>query len=183
MTTLTLPIVVGKKYVRRDGSSIRTKTVHMSGNWVIDEEGDAYWIESGGWYQGSTSHQWDLVADYIEPAKGHPHAALMMEFAKDAQESEAPWLRWELDWGCNKWATMDSAPVWNPIVKYRRKPTVTPDPHAENAAEYAKDMAETDKAWERWEIDFANAHQECWTDCRQHPGWSREMKYRRKEQS
>ena len=49
--------------------------------------------------------------------------------------------------------------------------------HAAAMAEYAKDAAETDKPWERWEFsktgrDYDSLHE--------HPSWNPDVKYRRK---
>ena len=53
-----------------------------------------------------------------------------------------------------------------------------PDPHAENAKLYAEDMAETDRAWLRWEAsgrqDFAAT-----VRCTMHPEWRPGLFYRR----
>lgn len=192
MTTLTLPIVVGKKYVRRDGKVITAKYAQECSYWAALVEGDnvtalnTVYLATGLVFGESDHDPFDLVSDYIEPAKGHPHAALMMEFAKDAAECETPCAGWqwkrveESGWrDCE-----DMMPTWSSWLDYRRKPTVTPDPHAENAAAYAKDMAETDKAWERWEMRLQSSnHTGPWVDLRSHPRWSEGVTYRRKEQS
>ena len=49
--------------------------------------------------------------------------------------------------------------------------------HAAAMAEYAKDAAETDKPWERWE--FSRKDEE-YRPLRHHPHWTENMKYRRK---
>lgn len=51
--------------------------------------------------------------------------------------------------------------------------------HAALMAEYAKDAAETDKPWERWETrgDYDGSR---WVDSGSHPRWSPESDYRRK---
>ena len=49
--------------------------------------------------------------------------------------------------------------------------------HAAAMAEYAKDAAETDKPWERWE--FSHWGQE-YTSLHRHPNWHKDNKYRRK---
>lgn len=193
MTTLTLPIVVGKKYVRRDGEVITARAspdqCHEWGAIVDDGAFSAHntvYKETGRVFGPTDNDGYDLVSDYIEPAKGHPHAALMLEFAKDAAESDTPWDRWECQWQyAEDWKQLQMPPIWNPDCGYRRKPTVTPDPHAENAAEYAKDMAVSDKAWERWECR-ARLNGEnfgSWSELYQHPCWLEDRQYRRKEQS
>lgn len=189
--TLSLPIVVGKKYVRRDGKLITasrpaagffedTVFVRADDEPTICHPTSLVWKSEGLISKNSPDHPHDLVADYIEPAKGHPHAALMMEFAKDAAESETPWERWEVSppSGCG-WCNLHHLPGWHETQRYRRKPTVTPDPHAENAAEYAKDMALSDKAWERWEWRMANSAYS-WNQMQGHPSWEPELEYQRR---
>lgn len=184
---LTLPIVVGKKYVRRDGEVITarasTDQCHEWGAIVDDGAFSAHntvYKETGRVFGPTENDRYDLVSDYIEPAKGHPHAALMMEFAKDAAESETPWERWEVSppSGCG-WCNLHHLPGWHETQRYRRKPTVTPDPHAENAAEYAKDMALSDKAWERWEWRMANSAYS-WNQMQGHPSWEPKLEYQRR---
>jgi hypothetical protein len=60
---------------------------------------------------------------------------------------------------------------------------MTAHKHAALMAEYAKDAAETDKPWERWEV----RNQTCpideyrvWNTCRSHPEWVEGCEYRRK---
>ena len=55
--------------------------------------------------------------------KGHPHAALMAEYAKDAAETDKPWERWEARIASNQpWATCVGNPSWTRAYSYRRKP-------------------------------------------------------------
>jgi len=206
--TLTLPIVVGKKYVRRDGKVIEAKPVPDldSFAWVTDIEPDwddfqsyepaCVYLYNGRIYYNNNAERdtpLDLVSDYIEPAKGHPHAALMMEFAKDAAETRNPIALWQYRRPGEEWADFEGANVinetgtpgfcgWYPDYAYRRRPTISPDPHAENAAEYAKDMALSDKAWEGWECRDAGTLDD-WTELYSHPAWGHDTLYRRKEQS
>ena len=51
----------------------------------------------------------------------HNHAALMLQYAKDAMETDKPWERWE--WFDDKsWYPCSNPPVWEVNMKYRRKP-------------------------------------------------------------
>ena len=51
----------------------------------------------------------------------HKHAALMLQYAKDAMETDKPWERWE--WFDDKsWYPCSNSPVWEVNMKYRRKP-------------------------------------------------------------
>lgn len=53
----------------------------------------------------------------------HKHAELMMEYAKDAMESETPWEGWQrFHLGHKHWTDMSRAPTWNPEMEYRRRP-------------------------------------------------------------
>ena len=52
----------------------------------------------------------------------HPHAALMLQYAQDAAETDKPWERWELRLGTNAlWAVCTQNPSWIPDYSYRRK--------------------------------------------------------------
>ena len=57
----------------------------------------------------------------------HKHAALMLQYAQDAAETDKPWERWEykID-GCNGgWlSVLNTHPDWNVNFDYRRKPQV-----------------------------------------------------------
>lgn len=57
----------------------------------------------------------------------HPHAELMIEYGKDALESDTPWKNWEYRSNdSNRWCELKNHPEWNIYIKYRRKPqTVT----------------------------------------------------------
>ena len=54
---------------------------------------------------------------------------------------------------------------------------MTKHPHAENMALYAQDALETDKPWERWEVEYPAC---IWTPLDNHPEWNSHAKYRRK---
>ena len=51
--------------------------------------------------------------------------------------------------------------------------------HAAAMAEYAKDAAETDMPWERWEVSMTESGDE-YRNLRGHPDWAVTRKYRRK---
>ncbi len=53
--------------------------------------------------------------------KPHPHAALMAEFAKDAAETDKPWLRWECRYANDNWYPLTALPQWTLQYSYRRK--------------------------------------------------------------
>ena len=52
--------------------------------------------------------------------------------------------------------------------------------HAEAMAQYAKDAAETEVPWERWQWS-TNRH--TWTACSTNPNWSYSVYYRRKRET
>lgn len=53
----------------------------------------------------------------------HPHAALMLQYAQDAAETDKPWERWEARLrGHSDWIALDSTPLWLDWQEYRRKP-------------------------------------------------------------
>ena len=55
----------------------------------------------------------------------HKHAALMLQYAQDAAETDSPWERWEwLDNANNTWCPCSHTPIWEGNAKYRRKPQV-----------------------------------------------------------
>ena len=64
----------------------------------------------------------------------HKHAALMLQYAQDAAETDTPWERWEYSDTAtlnqhgekirDDWFDCRDNPDWHPNVKYRRKPQV-----------------------------------------------------------
>ena len=55
----------------------------------------------------------------------YKHAALMLQYAQDAAETDSPWERWEwLDNANNTWCPCSHTPIWEGNAKYRRKPQV-----------------------------------------------------------
>ena len=54
----------------------------------------------------------------------HRHAALMLQYAQDAMETNRPWERWQ--YSCRgkskRWEDADSHLAWNPNTEYRHKP-------------------------------------------------------------
>ena len=138
MQKLTLPIQVGKKYVRRDGEVVvakppchnrSTACVFIGTDEVHEDMGgvEHAWIENGLIHGKSASNCRDLVADYVE-VTGHVHAELMAEYAKDAAKSKEPWKDWEISasFDSTYWISCTRNPGWDLDRHYRRKPkTVT----------------------------------------------------------
>lgn len=73
----------------------------------------------------------DIVAYKVDtvvepPQQGHPHAALMVEYAKDALTNAKPWELWEFRISDrDQWTSRDTHPMWDSRVEYRRKPAPT----------------------------------------------------------
>ena len=51
----------------------------------------------------------------------HKHAALMLQYAQDALETDKPWLRWEHTFNA-RWYDCEQHPSWDRGIEYRRKP-------------------------------------------------------------
>ena len=54
----------------------------------------------------------------------HKHAALMLQYAQDAAETDKPWERWEYKLHGEPWFECERNPTWPENVEYRRKPQV-----------------------------------------------------------
>lgn len=148
MSKLTIPIVIGKKYVRRDGVVVTARDGHSElcgsaiyvgdGGGPIKAVGMHVWQDTGRVNYGREDDTpFDLVADCIEPAvadpvpmakppalQPHPHAARMLEYAQDAAVTAEPWLLWQ--WRRDEdhhWTPCSvDHPLWCKSFEYRRKP-------------------------------------------------------------
>lgn len=54
--------------------------------------------------------------------KPHPHAALMLQYAQDAAETDKPWERWEVRNPMGSWGRLIDNPTWVATSEYRPKP-------------------------------------------------------------
>lgn len=54
----------------------------------------------------------------------HKHAALMLQYAQDAAETDRPWERWEVKINNGEWCELNGNPNWVDDWGYRRKPQV-----------------------------------------------------------
>lgn len=52
----------------------------------------------------------------------HKHAALMLQYAQDAAETDSPWERWEVKINNGEWCELNGNPNWVEDGGYRRKP-------------------------------------------------------------
>ena len=54
----------------------------------------------------------------------HKHAALMLQYAQDAAETDEPWKRWQAfnPKVFKKWIALAGHPLWIESIEYRRKP-------------------------------------------------------------
>lgn len=131
---LTLPIEIGKKYVRRDGKIVITREWGSASGYVTVNTDDeslsystvAYRITGRIDSSVGSDRLEDLVADYVEQ-KGHEHADKMAEYALDAAETDKPWERWQFKRkGFQNWLNIGASPTWDKDLEYRRKPrTIT----------------------------------------------------------
>lgn|SRR5574343_43687 len=83
-----------------------------------------YWYCLDLSWVGCDLPQIELVVSKPEPKK-HPLAELMLQYAKDAMETDKPWESWEVNMGScpeDYWTSLYSHPVWDSKNKYRRKP-------------------------------------------------------------
>ena len=99
----------------------------------------------------------------------HKHAALMLQYAQDAAETDKPWERWEWNGG-RGWHPLASEFAFSIHYEYRRKPrtmtyTVTiPEPLryapellgtywlAQLSGEYCAQMYWHGREWELWRL-------------------------------
>lgn len=129
-TKLTLPIEVGKSYLRRDNCVV--KALRRDNCGVIWMTEDKAVFASNGKVNLHRDCPGDLVADYPEqpawntavvPPKGHIHAASMALYAQDAAESDAPWKLWEHRHIASAgFQDCRNHPSWLYDYVYRRKP-------------------------------------------------------------
>jgi hypothetical protein len=50
----------------------------------------------------------------------HVRAELMMEYAKDAMETDTPWERWEFRNMKGEWVSLSQHPAWQTDLEYRK---------------------------------------------------------------
>ena len=94
-------------------------------------QGGFNWKESklgeGTWLRVFCVGSFHLVPELNKP-KGHIHAKLMKQYAKDAKISETPWEFWEYrvkDWGDDiGFQPCTNNPSWITETEYRRKVNV-----------------------------------------------------------
>lgn len=86
----------------------------------------------------------------------HKHADLMMEYAKDAQETDRPWERWEYSYEWMGYMPCSVHPSWASDCGYRRI-----DPYREfREAQERGDMIQLLKAGEWCDLDFSPMYDE-----------------------
>lgn len=106
----------------------------------------------------------------------------MALYARDAKTTRAPWKRWEYKRTDDRsWTACCDHPCWKIDFEFRRKSQIPrPHPHAKLMALYARDAAETDAPWKRWEKRTKSS---CWFQLYTHPIWNAYLEYRRKPQT
>ena len=71
MSKLTLPIQVGKTYLRRDGKKVTCNKVDEGnqryGQIAYFDGGDCCWVNNGRVDMDRWNHPLDIVSDYVEP--------------------------------------------------------------------------------------------------------------------
>lgn len=90
---------------------------------------DYGWYLDGGVYDIVAYRVKKTLVDMFRDAAGitgHPHAALMAEYAKDAAVHPEPWTLWQLKTLHEPWVTLGAHPAWNVDREYRRKPAEIP---------------------------------------------------------
>lgn len=122
--SLTLPIVIGRPYVRRDGGVVIALPHEMENVAACGfPKSAACWLSTGRVWQNS-EHEADLIADYAPHAPNpDPHAESMKLYAEDAAQTDKAWERWQgrLD-RHDEWRDCTWHPAWVPREEYRRKP-------------------------------------------------------------
>ena len=93
----------------------------------------------------------------------HKHAALMLQYAQDAAETDKPWERWECNDGVAWQPFTMRHPAWLQEYEYRRKPKTTtytvtiPEPLREAPKRcesyYVVDMSESSLYFMYWWYD------------------------------
>ena len=84
--------------------------------------------------QGKFSPADDIPRIALKVVKGHPHAALMKQYAEDAETHEHPWELWEYkDAVLKTWKPCGFHPAWLLNNEYRR---IADQPEIEYGKEY-----------------------------------------------
>lgn len=84
--------------------------------------------------QGRFAPSDDTPRIALKVAKGHPHAALMKQYAEDAETHERPWELWEYkDAVLKTWKPCGYHPEWHSDNEYRR---TADQPEIEYGEEY-----------------------------------------------
>ncbi len=125
MSALTLPLKLGHKYRRRNGSVAIVLQVTPTGTAWCNIDSDV--LAESGRVPNGLCHPHDIVEDYVGQSyqpKGHPHAASMLLYAQDAAETDKPWERWEyLSTVQARWKSLqETNPRWDLETQYRRIP-------------------------------------------------------------
>lgn len=135
MTKLTLPIQIGRRYVRRDGVVVTARKFPLDSENSVVYVGpldtppsgslDVVWRRSGS-HSTHLISPLDLIADapeeQAEAPAGHPQAERMAQYAEDARTHTEPWTLWEWSDDGVTWACASCHPGWDPNRQYRRKP-------------------------------------------------------------
>ena len=118
------PPVKGKLLILANAEDGKDIATNFDGEWDIDN-----WIgsDANSLYSlriGSDIYEKNKAMFDYEGSTGHPHAELMLEYAKDWAETKHPWLRWRrrrVD-SIGDWSACQDHPKWLEDYDYEHKP-------------------------------------------------------------
>lgn len=187
---LTLPIEIGRRYLRRDGKIVTARPGHPylyeDVAYVGDgEEASRYsfehvWLRSGLVGRPDETFEMDLTAGPLPnnltewgggecPVNGATEVEVWFRGGQ-AKTQYAKLLRW------------DHRETPGDIIAYRlvrpEKAKPTGHPHAELMAQYAEDAKTHPEPWKLWQKRVVP--QDAWVACALHPAWTKGIEYRRR---
>lgn len=191
---LTLPIEIGRRYLRRDGKIVTARTGHPSLYDAIayvgdseDASRDSYehvWLRSGLVSKHSETFKMDLIAgplsdDWIEWGGGgcpvDPETRVALLF-RDGDFAPGPHVASTLRWGhCG---TMGDIFAYR-ILAAEQSAQPTGHPHAKLVIEYGNDLLTDAEAWLGWQYRGTDTPDPDWKQCGDHPRWNVLHEYRR----
>lgn len=133
---ITLPITIGKKYVRRDGKTITAlpspegyspdlvcvAAPEEAGRWGRSAQEVLAYMSTGAVNSPQYKHPHDLVADAEGAPDAHIQCAFIEQYAQDWKACPHPWKMWQVFSAFEGWQDLEAHPLWLDYVQYRRKP-------------------------------------------------------------
>lgn len=205
---LTLPIEIGRKYVRRDGVVVTAQERHPGidsgcayvGDGEPREKGTLHvYQETGRVWSDESSSRLDLVADYVE-APAVPDGFTPWGGGEQPAETRGRLVTVVL----RGWPGVQDDPAdtlrgshipnGSDIIAYKLAdeqaaavpaqidgPSAVPHPHAASMLLYAQDATKTAKPWLLWECHRHDLPADSpWISLIGHPEWNPRVDYRRK---